>query len=142
MKLQEVLNRLPALVGTAHFFPFCEKPLIGFRISSSYWMSRSDRDSSRPRCPCLYGLGNREHSSGICQGKTASFNPLTNSRSFTVEETTRVHREIASNIAAVAKETGVPFQVILRGDSTLRGHYPLENSPGQGYSGEGTRHSL
>ena len=51
---------------------------------------------------------------------------LTNSRSFTVEQTTAAHKEIAVNIAAVSKETGIPFVVILRGDSTLRGHYPLE----------------
>lgn len=51
---------------------------------------------------------------------------LTNSRSFTEEKTRNVHREIASNLALVSKETGIPFQIILRGDSTLRGHYPLE----------------
>lgn len=51
---------------------------------------------------------------------------LTNSRSFTEEKTRSVHREIASNLALVSKETGIPFQIILRGDSTLRGHYPLE----------------
>lgn len=51
---------------------------------------------------------------------------LTNSRSFTVEQTTIAHKEIAANIAAVSKETGISFTVILRGDSTLRGHYPLE----------------
>ncbi|WP_228548308.1 four-carbon acid sugar kinase family protein [Sporosarcina obsidiansis] len=51
---------------------------------------------------------------------------LTNSRAFSVEETTKVHTQIAERLAVVAKETGQNFLVISRGDSTLRGHYPLE----------------
>ncbi|AXI00106.1 hydroxyacid dehydrogenase [Sporosarcina sp. PTS2304] len=51
---------------------------------------------------------------------------LTNSRAFSVEETTKVHTQIAERIAMAAKKTGKEFLVISRGDSTLRGHYPLE----------------
>jgi len=51
---------------------------------------------------------------------------LTNSRSFTEEETTKAHQEMAINILEVSKKTGKEFMVISRGDSTLRGHYPLE----------------
>lgn len=51
---------------------------------------------------------------------------LTNSRSFTQEETVRVHREITGRLLQVAGETGIDFLVICRGDSTLRGHYLLE----------------
>lgn len=51
---------------------------------------------------------------------------LTNSRGFTVPETTVAHAEIAENIAQVAKETAKDYILISRGDSTLRGHYPLE----------------
>ena len=51
---------------------------------------------------------------------------LTNSRSFSVEETTRVHLDIAARVAKVARELGQDFIIISRGDSTLRGHYPLE----------------
>lgn len=51
---------------------------------------------------------------------------LTNSRSFSAEETERVHREIAKRVCRIAGETGKAFQLISRGDSTLRGHYPLE----------------
>ena len=45
---------------------------------------------------------------------------LTNSRSFTQDETVRVHREISSRLVQVSKETGLDFLVICRGDSTLR----------------------
>lgn len=54
---------------------------------------------------------------------------LTNSRGFTVAETTKAHREIAENTAKVAREFGMDYLIISRGDSTLRGHYPLETDP-------------
>ncbi|GAE95401.1 hypothetical protein JCM21714_4637 [Gracilibacillus boraciitolerans JCM 21714] len=52
---------------------------------------------------------------------------LTNSRSFSKSQTKEVHTEIAKRIAEVSKELDQPFLLISRGgDSTLRGHYPLE----------------
>ena len=51
---------------------------------------------------------------------------LTNSRGLTESQTIKVHIEIAENILNVSKETGLEFLIISRGDSTLRGHYPLE----------------
>ena len=58
--------------------------------------------------------------------KESMFFILTNSRSFSVEETTKVHQDIAARVAKVAGELGQDFMIISRGDSTLRGHYPLE----------------
>ena len=51
---------------------------------------------------------------------------MTNSRSLTERETIEVHKEIVANIVKAAKETKNAYLVISRGDSTLRGHYPLE----------------
>lgn len=51
---------------------------------------------------------------------------LTNSRSFSAEKTARVHAEIMGNLEKVSAETQTPYFLISRGDSTLRGHYPLE----------------
>ncbi len=51
---------------------------------------------------------------------------LTNSRSFSAVKTEDVHREIAEHIARAAKQTARDFLLISRGDSTLRGHFPLE----------------
>ena len=53
---------------------------------------------------------------------------LTNSRSFSAEHTAAVHREIAENLAAAASCCGKDFLLISRGDSTLRGHFPLETA--------------
>lgn len=54
------------------------------------------------------------------------FYVMTNSRGFTVEQTTKAHNEIAAVVDEVAKETGKDYIFISRSDSTLRGHYPLE----------------
>ena len=65
---------------------------------------------------------------------------LTNSRGFTVEETTKVHHEIAKIVDEVAKEHNREYLILSRGDSTLRGHYPLETeilkSDYEKYTGE------
>ncbi|AFM22612.1 hypothetical protein Anamo_2029 [Acetomicrobium mobile DSM 13181] len=51
---------------------------------------------------------------------------LTNSRSFTSEETRRAHEEIACNVVRVSEELQREYILVSRGDSTLRGHWPLE----------------
>ena len=53
---------------------------------------------------------------------------LTNSRGLTEEQTTKVHKEIAAAVDAVAKEAGKEYIFISSSDSTLRGHFPLETS--------------
>ncbi|AKL96512.1 hypothetical protein CACET_c30680 [Clostridium aceticum] len=58
--------------------------------------------------------------------KNNMFFILTNSRALTEAETAAVHKEIAENIVWVSRETGKEFILISRGDSTLRGHFPLE----------------
>ena len=58
--------------------------------------------------------------------KERLFYVLTNSRGFTVEQTTRCHQDAARAAAQAAKAAGVDYLIISRGDSTLRGHYPLE----------------
>ncbi|WP_128102301.1 four-carbon acid sugar kinase family protein [Paenibacillus sp. DCT19] len=60
------------------------------------------------------------------QEDNSMFFILTNSRGFTATETTKAHQEIAANIVEAAKRNNREFTIISRGDSTLRGHYPLE----------------
>lgn len=60
--------------------------------------------------------------------KNCLFFVLTNSRGLTEEQTTKVHIEIAERAQMVAEEFGLDYLIISRGDSTLRGHYPLETS--------------
>lgn len=58
--------------------------------------------------------------------KNQIFFILTNSRAFTVKETEQVHRDIAERVERLSQKLKQPYMIISRGDSTLRGHYPLE----------------
>lgn len=60
------------------------------------------------------------------EDENSMFFILTNSRGFTAEETKKVHQLIARRIVKISRERNMPFVLVSRGDSTLRGHYPLE----------------
>lgn len=51
---------------------------------------------------------------------------LTNSRSFSEQESEREHRLLAARAVQAARDSEKQMLLISRGDSTLRGHYPLE----------------
>jgi uncharacterized protein YgbK (DUF1537 family) len=55
---------------------------------------------------------------------TGVFYVLTNSRSMSVQEATDVNREIVANLVEAAGDRR--FKLLSRGDSTLRGHFPVE----------------
>ncbi|HEU5432646.1 MAG TPA: four-carbon acid sugar kinase family protein, partial [Thermomicrobiales bacterium] len=59
-------------------------------------------------------------------GERPAFFILTNSRSMPAAEARRVNAEIARNLRAASRQTGVDFVVASRSDSTLRGHFPAE----------------
>lgn len=72
--------------------------------------------------------------------KTRMFYILTNSRGFTIEQTTLCHKEIIERIDKISKKTGKEYLIISRGDSTLRGHYPLETELlREGFEADGTK---
>ncbi|KAK6840577.1 hypothetical protein PG995_016331 [Apiospora arundinis] len=48
----------------------------------------------------------------------------------------RVISEICTNLKAASVETDTPFEIVLRGDSTLRGHFPLEAEAAEEVLGE------
>ena len=51
---------------------------------------------------------------------------LTNSRALPEARAAALNREIARNLLDASRDTGVPFVVASRSDSTLRGHFPAE----------------
>jgi uncharacterized protein YgbK (DUF1537 family) len=51
---------------------------------------------------------------------------LTNSRALPGPEAKELISKICQNISKAAQDTGKKFQIVLRGDSTLRGHFPEE----------------
>ncbi|CAE5957835.1 unnamed protein product [Arabidopsis arenosa] len=57
--------------------------------------------------------------------KPACFFILTNSRSLSPEKASALIKDICSNLCAASKEVGnADYTIVLRGDSTLRGHFP------------------
>lgn len=57
---------------------------------------------------------------------SAGFFILTNSRALNPSDAKQLIKDICSNLKVAAKKTGRSFEVVLRGDSTLRGHLPEE----------------
>jgi uncharacterized protein YgbK (DUF1537 family) len=59
-------------------------------------------------------------------------NPLffivSNTRSMSREEAIRTNRDIATAVANAANACGIDFDILIRGDSTLRGHFPHERN--------------
>lgn len=53
---------------------------------------------------------------------------LTNSRALSARDTERLHFELAENLAWAAKQSQREILLVSRGDSTLRGHFPLETN--------------
>ncbi len=51
---------------------------------------------------------------------------LTNSRALHPGPARVLISEICANLKAASTATGIAFEIVLRGDSTLRGHFPLE----------------
>lgn len=54
------------------------------------------------------------------------FYVLTNTRAHSPAEARAIGEEVVASVQAAARQTDTSFELALRGDSTLRGHYPLE----------------
>lgn len=55
-----------------------------------------------------------------------AFYILTNTRAMNEEEAALINYEIGSNIRKIELEENIELEIISRGDSTLRGHFPME----------------
>lgn len=58
--------------------------------------------------------------------KPLCFFILTNSRALSSEKASALIKDICTNLHAAAKSVEIEYTVVLRGDSTLRGHFPEE----------------
>lgn len=67
---------------------------------------------------------------------SAGFFILTNSRALPPVDAEKLIRTICQNVSEAAKATGQTVDIVLRGDSTLRGHFPLEADVAQSVFGE------
>lgn len=69
------------------------------------------------------------------QTNSPGFFILTNSRALPPPEAETLIRTICENVLEAAKMTGQKVDIVLRGDSTLRGHFPLEPDVAQSVFG-------
>lgn len=59
--------------------------------------------------------------------KEAGFFILTNTRAYHHNEAKQLLTTLLENVQSAARETDTEIEIVLRSDSTLRGHFPLEN---------------
>ncbi|KAJ5673497.1 hypothetical protein N7507_002624 [Penicillium longicatenatum] len=69
------------------------------------------------------------------QSDSAGFFILTNSRALPPKEAEALIQTICKNVSSAAQSTGNKVDIVLRGDSTLRGHFPLETDVAQSVFG-------
>ena len=62
----------------------------------------------------------------MLQDDSTAFFALTNTRSMAAPDARDCVHRLAAQLADIAHKTDRPFDVLVRGDSTLRGHYPHE----------------
>ncbi|KAJ5925955.1 hypothetical protein N7454_007465 [Penicillium verhagenii] len=69
------------------------------------------------------------------QTNSPGFFILTNSRALPPNDAKTLIQTICTNVSAAARSTGNKVDIVLRGDSTLRGHFPLETDVAQSVFG-------
>ena len=62
----------------------------------------------------------------VLTDSTPLFFIVSNTRSMSRDEAIRTNRDMATAVADAAHHCGVDFDILIRGDSTLRGHFPHE----------------
>ena len=75
--------------------------------------------------PVLTGWSVEDLTWALTRGKPAVY-VMTNSRSLDPADAEQRNREVATAALQASQATGVPIGFVSRGDSTLRGHFPLE----------------
>ena len=75
---------------------------------------------------CVYTDWKKETLLNAFRQEDRLFFILTNSRGMTAQESENIHHEISEAVAQAATAVHEEYVIISRGDSTLRGHYPLE----------------
>ena len=64
----------------------------------------------------------------LLRGNQRLFYVLTNSRSLSERDAAALTRDLITSLIQASKDTGVPYSIISRSDSTLRGHFPAETN--------------
>lgn len=123
-KASELLAQLPP-VNRAEAASALEKELQGFDRKIIV-LDDDPTGVQTVHCVSVYTDWTLETMLRGFQEEQPIFFILTNSRAFVAGETEAAHREIARHAEEASKALNKPYIIVSRGDSTLRGHYPLE----------------
>ena len=75
----------------------------------------------------VYTSWEEEACENLLQQSEAMVYILTNTRALKPEAARCLLRELTQNLITASRRSNIPFWLVLRSDSTLRGHYPLES---------------
>ena len=75
----------------------------------------------------VYTSREEEACENLLQQSEAMVYILTNTRALKPEAARCLLRELTQNLITASRRSNIPFWLVLRSDSTLRGHYPLES---------------
>ena len=64
----------------------------------------------------------------LLRGSHRVFYVLTNSRSMSERDAVALTQDLVADLIQASRETGIPYSIISRSDSTLRGHFPAETN--------------
>jgi uncharacterized protein YgbK (DUF1537 family) len=121
----EIFARLPVLASRDDLFPQLREAVR--RSARKVVVLDDDPTGSQTvhGIDVLTGWEVEDLQKALLKG-TSLFFILTNSRSLDADKARAINTEIGRNLCRAANMTGVEFDIISRGDSTLRGHYPDE----------------
>ena len=125
LNAHEVLASLPAVPDEAQVDALLERELLDFN-KKIIVLDDDPTGVQTVHGVSVYTDWTAESIDAGFAEKQPMFFILTNSRGFTAAETKHAHEEIARVIQQTAAKHNKDFIIISRGDSTLRGHYPLE----------------
>jgi uncharacterized protein YgbK (DUF1537 family) len=97
-----------------------------------------DDPTGTQTCHGINVLTKWDHGTLVAEFKStrSGFFILTNSRALHTPEARELIREVCQSVKIAAAEVNKDFEVVLRGDSTLRGHFPDEPEVAEGVVGE------
>jgi uncharacterized protein YgbK (DUF1537 family) len=124
LELQEVLDKLPTPLASTDLF----KTVAEQSTTLPVLVVLDDDPTGTQTCHDINVLAVWDHNTLLEEFNSGSggFFILTNSRALPTTEARELIATICSAVKAAAKASEREFEIVLRGDSTLRGHFPDE----------------
>ena len=130
LSLKETLEALPTLSSTSTELRFQTHNAIQASLDIPILVALDDDPTGTQTCHDIHVLTTWSVPVLTAEFETTApgsgFFILTNSRALHPPAARELTMEICRNLKKAAAQAGKRFEVVLRGDSTLRGHFPVE----------------